>query len=291
MCLSTGRHLLFCGAAVVLVSVIGLSLLRPTPSRAASGKILWSADMETGDMTQWFAPAKTAGGGKNGGGIFNSGFSDAVASQDYAHSGKWSAKLTIKTPGPGGHASGTRLFRWKESDDPAYFDSGLYYGCWFYFPQQLRVTGPANRQFFNLIQFKSKRGEGPEDAAPTLYIDVHNRPNGNMYSTLYWWNQLKIEGPHRGQFGGKRFEQTSADLPVGRWVHIEIFLKQGGEDFAGRITVWQDGVQILDEDQTKTRIPGGDNQWAVNLYSDSLSPSPATMYIDDCTISTYRIGP
>jgi hypothetical protein len=285
---STGRHLLFCGAALVLVSVIAVSLLQPTSSKAASGKILWSADMETGDLSQWYAPAKEAGHG-NGGGVYNSGYATAEASQDYAHSGKWSAKLTITTPGPNGGSSGARLFRWKESRDPAYLDSGLYYGAWFYLPKQYRLTGdPHKGKFFNLFQFKSKHGANVVD--PTLYIDVQNRPNGAMYPTLYWWNGLKMEGPHPGQFGGKRFEQTSADLPVGKWVHIEVFLRQAG-DFSGRITVWQDGVQIFDEDQTRTRYPDGDNQWAVNLYSDALSPNPSTIYIDDATISTYRVGP
>ena len=89
--------------------------------------------------------------------------------------------------------------------------------------------------------------------------------------------------------GGKRFQQTMVDLPVGRWVHIETYLKQA-TDFSGRIMVWQDGTQIFDEDNIKTKYPDGDDQWSVNLYSDGLSPSPSVLYIDDATIATYRVG-
>ena len=286
MCWSTSRHLLFCGAA--LVSVIGISaLLGPTPSKGSNGKILWSADMETGDLSQWYAPAKQAGSA-NGGGIFNSGIADAVASQDYAHSGKWSAKLTITTPGPGGHASGARLFRWKESHDPAYFNSGLYYSAWIYLPHPYRLTAnPHTGRFWNLVQFKSST---PHANDPVFIVDVQNRPTGTLYATLGWWNRLPMEGPHVGERGGKRYEQDNTDLPVNTWFHIETYLRQAG-DFSGRITVWQDGKQILDQDSVRTRYPEGDNGWSVNLYSDGLSPSPSTIYVDDATISTYRIGP
>lgn len=269
-----------------MLLILAVSLLRPAPSKASSGKILWSADMETGDMSQWYAPAKDDRGGHNGGGIFNSGTAEAVASQDYAHSGKWSAKLTISTSG--GHSSGARLFRWKESHDPAYFNSGLYYSAWLYFPHQYRLTAnPHTGRFFNLVQFKSKHSGGID---PTFILDVQNRPNGAMYSTLGWWNRLQMEGPRPGQFGGQRFQQTAADLPVGQWVHIEVYLKPAG-DFSGHIAVWQDGVQIFDEDNIRTRYPDGDNGWSVNLYSDGLDPNPSVIYVDDAKIATYRVGP
>ncbi len=276
--------------AVLLLIPLALAitaLLMPLASNASGEKILWSADMETGDMSQWYAPARQAGN-NNGGGVFNSGIADAVASTDYAHSGKWSAKLTITAPPPGARSSGARLFRWKESHDPAYFSSGLYYSAWLYFPHQYRLTGdPRTGRFWNLVQFKSKHGSGSD---PVLFLDVQNRPNGGMYSILGWWNNLQMEGPRPGQFGGRRFEQRNADLPVGRWVHIETYLKQA-DDFSGHITVWQDGEQIFDEDNIRTKYPNSDDGWSVNLYSDGLDPNPSVIYVDDAKIATYRVGP
>src|SRR6185437_2208334 len=73
----------------------------PTATRPAS--VLWSADHETGDLSQWYI--------SGGGGEFNSGAASATASSEVAHSGRYSAKASILTPG----VSAVRLFRWNES--------------------------------------------------------------------------------------------------------------------------------------------------------------------------------
>ncbi len=217
------------------------------------------------------------------------GDATVVASRDQAHSGEWSLKLTITAPPTsGGRSSGARMFRWEEADSSSYLAGGLYYGAWFYFPQVFRITAdPGTGGFWSILQFKSKHAGGND---PIWFVAVQNRPTGNMYLTLYWWNQLTIEGPREKQSGGKRFVESVADLPVNKWVHIEAYLKQAS-DFTGRLTVWQDGVQTFDQDQVKTKYIDGDNQWSVNHYSDGLKPAPSTIYIDDATISTQRLGP
>src|SRR6266480_7579662 len=67
---------------------------------ARSGAVLWSADMETGDLSEWSRP-DVPGGPNVGGGVFDSGTATAtvdVASP--AHSGIHSAKLYINTLNP-----------------------------------------------------------------------------------------------------------------------------------------------------------------------------------------------
>jgi len=265
--------------AIALWQVIVLS------AKLSPCQILWSADMETGDLRQWYSSK----GKDKGGGEFDSGDATAAASQDYAHSGKWSLKLTITAPpSKGGHSSGGRMFRWEEAADPAYFSSGLYYGAWFYFPQAFRLSAdPRTGGFWSILQFKSKHPAGND---PIWYLDIQNQPDRPMYATLYWWNRLAMEGPREKESGGRRFTQAATNLPVGKWVHIEVYLKQAS-DFTGRLTVWQDGMQIFDESNVKTRYADGDNQWSVNNYSDGLQPAPSTIYIDDATISTSRVGP
>src|SRR5207244_6509900 len=82
-----------------------------------SGSVLWSADMETGDLSQWSRP-DVPGGPNVGGGVFDSGTATAtvdVASP--AHSGIHSAKLDINTLNPAEiSTSGVRLFRWLEPE-------------------------------------------------------------------------------------------------------------------------------------------------------------------------------
>jgi len=232
--------------------------------------VLWSADHEKGNLSEWYA---TSGGGE-----FNSGTAMSTASTDVARSGRFSAKATIYTP----PISGVRLFRWMESKA----NQEAYYSAWYYFPRIYQA------EWWNIFQFKSRR-DAAVSPDPFWYVQVGNRPNGTMYLYLTWWPQLwsdrGVEGPHRGETGGRNYGQAIKDLPVGQWVHIEAFLRQSAV-FDGQITIWQDGVEILTQRDVKTRYRAGGAEWSLNNYAASMWPSPATIYIDDAAISTTRVG-
>ena len=228
----------------------------PPPPQAC--QVLWSTDLETGDLSQWSHDAL--------GGEFNSGNGDTAISSVIARSGQYSARQTIATGD--GNAHGTRMFRWGEGRQ----HDALYYSVWYYFPQ--RYT-PAS--WWNVFQFKSKT---PTRNDAFWQLNIGNRPSGNMYLYAYnWVNTRRFEA-----------QLTPLDLPVGRWVHIETYLRCAG-DSSGQFTVWQDGNKIYDFPNVPTRYADGDCQWSVNNYSDGISPSPAVTYIDDAAISTTRVGP
>ena len=84
--------------------------------------------------------------------------------------------------------------------------------------------------------------------------------------------------------GTKTYDQRAANVPVRRWFHIEVYLKQAA-DFSGRLTVWQDGKRLYDMAGVKTKYPRGDQRWSVNNYSDGLRPSVATLFVDDATVA------
>jgi hypothetical protein len=231
---------------VVFLSTLGVSF-------GANG-ILWSAGMETGDLREWNRQQL--------GGEFNSGNAVSQASRDVAHTGQYSAKLTITTP----PQAGVRLFRWGE---PRQYPN-LYYSVWYYFPR--RYDTPAG--WWNIFQWKSKTATRND---PFDTLNVGNRANGNMYLYLYRW------------VARRSYSQTIKDLPVGQWVHVEAFYRCAA-DGTGRVTVWQDGAQLFDVQNVNTRHAGGDCQWSVTNYSDRLTPSPTTIYIDDAAIGTTRIG-
>jgi len=239
--------------------------------------VLWSADNETGDLSQWYFPSPSKAV-NHGGGEYCSGSALVTVSRDVAHSGQYSLKATIRTPSK--PTAGVRLFRWRESQDPKFLDQGLYYSAWLFFPVQYQVTG----QFWNVFQFKSKH---PGSIDPFWFLSIGNRPSGAMYLQLHWWNGLRVEGPHQGESGFRKYEQTTMDLPVKQWIHIEFFMKQSAE-FGGRIRVWQNGISLFDQTDVKTKYPDGDDQWAVANYSDGITPNPATIYIDDAVIATNR---
>ena len=77
-------------------------------------------------------------------------------------------------------------------------------------------------------------------------------------------------------------------VPMATWVHFEIFYKKA-PDATGRITIWQDGTQILDLPNVVT-APNAWTQWDIGGASNDVSPA-ATVYFDDAAISLTRLGP
>jgi len=119
---------------------------------------------------------------------------------------------------------------------------------------------------------------------------VTNPAPGRMRLSLIWWHRT-LEGPQKGQSGLRRFTQTVADLPTGRWFELKAQLKQS-KDFDGSLRVWQDGQLIFDLAGIRTSFANcaynswcAANEWAINNYSDGLSPAPATIYADDASVA------
>jgi hypothetical protein len=222
------------------------------------GSIVWSADMETGDLSQWSLP-DVPGGPNAGGGVFTSGIAEATVDR-LAHTGGHSAKLSITTPSV--PTSGTRLFRWKESH--AY--PKLYYSAWYYFPR--RYVPDDSPSWWNVFQWKSKHAAGND---PFFALNVGNRANGAMYFYLYDQNTKSSYG------------QTLKDIPDQQWVRVEAFYVCAG-DKTGHVAFWQDGVQIFDVANAQTRYPDGGCEWSINNYSGSLDPRRADIYVDDAAI-------
>jgi hypothetical protein len=192
----------------------------------------------------------------------------------FAHSGRYSMAMTIDTSQ--GDA-GCRQARTQESKSGRPY----YYGAWLYIPTYTRATN-----YWNIVQFKSKR-TGASGSDPFWVVDLMPRSTGALALRLRWKGM--VAGPFAGDGTARRtWSHGLMDVPVGRWFHVEIYLRQSGA-YDGRITVWQDGVQLWDLDAVKTRYDDGDMRWTVNNYSDGLAPSPATLYVDDATIAEGRV--
>jgi len=257
----------------------------PTPEGATAGRVVWTGDMEEHDLSDWYFPTVERAG-SYGGGLYGSGRQEAVASGDRAHTGSASLRATIWTPSR--PTSGLRAFRWLEPR--AHREA--YYSAWFYIPTRYTLTAdPCCGRYWNLFQFKSRSADG-ERNDPVWALYVGNRPNGELYLYAGWgWGGTTLAGPFSASgVGGKNYGQSIADLPIGRWTHIEAFLRQS-KDFDGRLTVWQDGVELFDFGAVRTSYDNPSynawqtaNEWSLNNYSDGLEPTPATIYIDDATI-------
>ncbi len=224
--------------------------------------------MEQGNLGEWYLD--------HGGGKFNTGLGDAVASRDYAHSGHWSMKMTIS----GNEMAATRLFRWKEARE----HGELYYSAWYLVPRPYRLD-PGG--WTNWFQFKSRMALLPWRHDPIFLIGWRNvGPHDLMHFVLKWWSGLTMEGPRPGQ-RGERTWVSPIEVPIGRWFHLEARYVCAG-DFSGAIQVWQDGIEIFNVQGVKTRHAIADCRWAINNYGANVSPRPVVIYVDDAVVSTAR---
>ena len=238
---------------------------------ASTSRVVWSAGMETGDLSEWEV-------GGTGDASWDSrrcfrppnGVSTAAA-----RSGRYSMAMTIDTSQ--GDA-GCRQARYRESRTGRPF----YYGAWFYLPMRTVAD-----DYWNIFQLKSKR-RGAEGSDPFWVVDLMPRRNGALALRLRW--KGLVPGPFAQDGSARRtWSQSAVNVPVGRWFHIEAYVRQSG-GYGGRVAVWQDGVRLWNLDGVRTRYEDGDQRWTVNNYSDDLTPARATLYVDDATVATRRAG-
>ena len=231
--------------------VLAVILFVAVPGLAAAQ--LWTAGVEGGNLNEWTL--------NDCGGEFNSGVADTVASTEESRSGNYSAKLTWFGPGD----SATRLFRWCEPQR----NTELYYSAWFFFPRTYRPG-----LYWNIFQWKSKTSSVND---PFFILNIANRTDGNMYFYLYDWQRRASNA------------QTKVNVPVGRWFQVEAYYRCAADN-TGRVIFWQDGQLLFDVTNLSTRYGNGDCQWSLNSYSDSITPGPASYYIDDVSISPSRLN-
>jgi len=77
-------------------------------------------------------------------------------------------------------------------------------------------------------------------------------------------------------------------IPIGRWFQVEVFFRPT-PDVNGRLTVWQDGTQILDWEQANA--PTTAVEWSVGSTGLNVTPPMVEVWVDDVAISRRRLGP
>ena len=138
--------------------------------------------MEEGNLDEWFA--------YDCGDIYNTLDGNTVASRDIAHTGAWSAKMTISATSNASGTSATRLYRWCEQKQ----NRELYYSTWYFIPQRyaLDLSG-----WLNLAQWKGVTWDKAKND-PFFILGLSNFQSGAMRLSLTWWPGLKIAGPLAG---------------------------------------------------------------------------------------------
>lgn len=234
----------------------------PTMLTIPPASPLWAGNAEEGNTRDWWYPELAGHEGNNCGGEYNSDGGVTGIESTIKHSGNYSVFLKNNAMESG--QQGSRLFRWCE----AMQNNQLYYSTWYYIP--IRVT---INYWWMIMEWKSQGSYNHK-----FGIQMYNRPDGSMFLYLSRGNDS----------GGGNWSQNIKNVPVAQWFHLEVFYKKA-VDNTGRITVYQDGTQIIDATNITT-ANSSDLRWAIINYGDATVPGDLTIYADDAAISTTRTG-
>jgi hypothetical protein len=245
--------------AVVLASACGRHVYLGSLGDGGGAGILWQATFEPGDLSEWLADGH--------GGVYTDGRApDPVATQDQAHRGRY-AGLAVFSP-----ASATATFSYLYREQP--IPAQAYYGAWFFIPASLQV-----RSFLSLLHFGYHPTASDPNTTAIWDFDLQPNTDGSLVPHLYQTGAASPVAP-----------QPAVPVPPATWVHFELLFEKAA-DATGRIVAWQNGVQILDVANVVT-APTDWIQWDVGGGAlDVITPTPLSIYVDDVTISSTRVGP
>ncbi len=235
--------------------------------------IWWSADMETGDLSQWF--------GADDNPIASSTAVTAASAGITAHGGSWVMKQSVTGSG------GTRMNVFPGLNSLSQAGTTFYASWWHYFPE--RISFGSGDQY-NFWQIASRDSGGVYAPIWALYVD-----GSNFTPILIWmpWDGAPaLSGPHNGETGKQIYRLSSPAVPIASWVFFEIMCTPSA-GFTGALKIWMNGQVMFDLSLIKTRYPdggvGGLMYTTHNAYGSGLSPTPAVHYVDDVTYSLGRL--
>jgi hypothetical protein len=245
--------------AVVLAGACGRHVHLGSLGDGGGAGILWQATFEPGDLSEWIADG--------GGGVYTDGRApQPVATQEQVHRGRY-AGLVVFSP-----AASVTAFSYLYREQP--IPAQAYYGAWVFIPASLQV-----RSFLSLLHFGYHPAAGDPNTTAIWDFDLQPDASGSLIPHLYQTGAASPVAP-----------RPAVPVPPATWVHFELLFEKAA-DATGRIVAWQDGVQIMDVANVVT-APTDWIQWDVGGGAlDVITPTPVSIYVDDVTISSTRVGP
>lgn len=258
------RHCRGCAARIAGAGLALAALVAGCgPNLSVGSDVLWSATFESGSFSEW------TGDVGRGPEAFPEAGDSTVVSNDRAHDGIYSAKLTIDTS-IAGEQQNTLLSRVGNLPVEG------YYSAWYYLPSAVTVG-----TYWVIFKFRLRTNAGDAATTTEFYdLDLVNSSPGQMSLILY---------NHRTAVHEIPLDVPYPSVPVATWFQIESFYRNM-QDNTGRLTFWLNGQQIIDIDG-QPMAPTSWIEWEVCSIGEDLMPSPAVIYIDDCALSQARVGP
>jgi 2-haloacid dehalogenase len=232
---------------LALVILLSGAALQPDP---AAAEILFKADFETGDFSQF--------GGKSR----NIKPDHIEVVTDTVHSGKYAGRFTIHED----DVFNARQLR-VQVNGP-------------------KVTVREGSDTF--VSFFMFMREPPKDRDNFFYWEGSPPPRYNNVMT--WWVEPKRDGPGTSiKYGtgnlGRKGVHWEADFTVGRWHQLGMHIHWSEDPAMGNVKLWWDGVMVLDK-RVQTKGPQTVYFSQPGIHRDPHTKSVDTLYFDDFLCAT-----
>jgi hypothetical protein len=262
----TARRSVRLGGGVAAAGLAALAVAGAAgcgPELPVGSDVLWSARFEGGTFDEWT--------GALGRGVqaFPSDPNNKVEiTTEHAHTGTSAVRLTIDASKVGVQESALL----SRADD---LPIEAYYSAWYYLPTSVSVG-----TYWVIFKFRQRAVASDGSTESELFdLDLTRQGNGDMSMVLF---------DHRAQ-RNLPLDVTDAVVPINRWFQVEAFYRNTADSTA-RLTYWLNGRQIKDL-SGQTLAPSSWIEWDPCSVGETLDPSPAVLFIDDCAISRTRVGP
>jgi hypothetical protein len=235
--------------------------------------VLWSADLETGDLSQWTG----AGEGQT---VFNPG--DAKASVLDLSRESPDPSMSVEVTSEAAH-SGTHALKLSNPGTDDKRETGM---------ELLRVIGPAADVFYSAWFML------PKDVELSPSITIARLRSRNDAGEVLNGEELQLRSLPTGGYVLQVFNNSSAflreplpeqppHLDAGRWSQIEARYES---QVGGRLRVWLDGKLVYDLNG-RPGAAGKDLVLSVCNTGEIFDPAPLDVFVDDVAVTLSRVGP
>ena len=218
--------------------------------------VVWSADLERGDLTEWTADGS--------GDTRLPKDSSIEVSTEAAHRGAHAIKLVNPAA-------------WDNQDEgpELFYNAGVlddaYYSAWFLLPEDYHLEPQMT-----LMRLRSRDAEASEPFNGEE-LQLRSLPVGGYVLQIFSNNAGFLLEP---------LADPAPRIEAGRWFQLEARYEPQS---SGRLRVWLDGVLVYDLDG-RPGAAGPEMVLGICNVAEAAEPAPLVLFVDDAAVSLTRVS-